>query len=344
MKKINLSLVIAFMLCSQLLTAQDIFKQHGFTKEPLTLSNGNYNEFFNNDEVVQIGTALLNTKTNKVVAFVGEDTIKASYKSEFSSRWLSPDPKAELFFNWSPYNYVLNTPVNAIDPSGRLVIFVNGFTPLKSEQGTSAYWRSGQVQVFPEGCNNCYMARISFDETAMNHFDDHKAKYLDGSLGGVSGFLKGSTSAATRSGEGYEKGQEEAAAVIIGLQRSGGVITESIKVFTHSMGAAYAKGYIKALKEFAEKYPQLANGLKISEFDFDPYQAGDLSVIDKVYTKQVTHLGLIADEKQNGIDNNGNEYKEDNSSDAHSIYTFIESIQNLGEGTYKYINGQWVKQ
>jgi hypothetical protein len=107
------------MLCAQLINAQDIFKQHGFSKEPLTLSDGRYNEFFNNDEVVQIGTVLLNTKTNKVVAFVEEDTVKTSYLAEFSSRWLSIDPLARKYPQISPYVYVSNNPVNAIDPDGK---------------------------------------------------------------------------------------------------------------------------------------------------------------------------------------------------------------------------------
>ena len=97
MKKLSLFIGIAFMLYSQLINAQDIFKHHGFTKEPLTLSDGRYKEFFDNDEVVQIGTVLLNTKTNKVVAFVEEDTMKISYLAEFSSRWLSIDPLARKY-------------------------------------------------------------------------------------------------------------------------------------------------------------------------------------------------------------------------------------------------------
>jgi RHS repeat-associated protein len=259
-------------------------------------------------------------------------------------RWTIIDPKAEFYFNWSPYTYVLNTPTNAVDPSGKLIIFVNGFTSSKSEQGTSDYWRSGQVQVYPNGCNNCYQARYSFDETAMNTFDDHNAKYLDGSLGGIRGFFKGSGSSSTRSDEGYANGKEDAAAIIAGLERSGGVITESIKVFTHSMGGAYAKGYIKAILEYAKNNPELANGLKISEFDFDPFQAGDLSAIENVHTEQITHKGLIADEKQRGLDVGDNKYTEDPSSDSHSISTFVQSIQNLSEGTYKYIDGAWIKQ
>ncbi|MEZ5059885.1 MAG: RHS repeat-associated core domain-containing protein, partial [Saprospiraceae bacterium] len=40
-------------------------------------------------------------------------------------RWLSRDPLAEKYIGWSPYNFVLNTPIRAIDPNGEYVYFVN---------------------------------------------------------------------------------------------------------------------------------------------------------------------------------------------------------------------------
>jgi RHS repeat-associated protein len=69
--------------------------------------------------VVQIGTVKFNTRTNKVVEFLQEDTTKANYKSEFSSRWLNPDPHAETYYSVSPYVYVNNNPVINIDPDGQ---------------------------------------------------------------------------------------------------------------------------------------------------------------------------------------------------------------------------------
>ena len=119
MKKLSLFIGLLLITSFQLTHAQDIFKKHGFDKKPLTLSDGHYNEFFSNEEVVRIGTVLLNTKTNKVVAFVEEDTAKTAYEAEFSSRWMSIDPLARKYPQISPYVYVSNNPLNAIDPDGK---------------------------------------------------------------------------------------------------------------------------------------------------------------------------------------------------------------------------------
>ncbi len=34
-------------------------------------------------------------------------------------RWTTPDPHADRYYQWSPFIYVYNNPVNAIDPDGR---------------------------------------------------------------------------------------------------------------------------------------------------------------------------------------------------------------------------------
>ncbi|WP_146917284.1 RHS repeat domain-containing protein, partial [Flavobacterium columnare] len=48
----------------------------------------------------------------------------ARYLDMKTSLWLNIDPLAEKYPNISPYAYVANNPVNAIDPDGRDIIFV----------------------------------------------------------------------------------------------------------------------------------------------------------------------------------------------------------------------------
>jgi hypothetical protein len=125
-----------FILCALLLLmfagnnikAQNPFKEYGYDPGVLTLSNGKYNEFFKYDTIVQIGTIFFNTITEKVVAYIEPDTIadEVAYEPEVVSRWLAPDPLAEKYVEWSPYNYTYNNPVLFIDPNGMEGVVVTG--------------------------------------------------------------------------------------------------------------------------------------------------------------------------------------------------------------------------
>jgi len=46
----------------------------------------------------------------------------ARYYAPPVSQWLSPDPLAEKYPAFSPYNYTLNNPVRLVDPDGRVPI------------------------------------------------------------------------------------------------------------------------------------------------------------------------------------------------------------------------------
>lgn len=97
------------------------FKEFGYKAKIATLSKGKYLEFHDLDSIVQVGSVMINTKTNKIVTIIEKDTLppsEATLKPEIISRWMSPDPLSEEFPDKSPYNFVNNNPLRFIDPLG----------------------------------------------------------------------------------------------------------------------------------------------------------------------------------------------------------------------------------
>jgi hypothetical protein len=180
----------------------------------------------------------------------------------------------------------------------------------------------------------------------MNELDDQHARYVDGGGNVIKGYhpfrsllfpgLSG-VGAGDRQGAGYRQGSDEAAAVIESLHRTGGVIDESIKVITHSMGGAYGKGYIQAILDYAK-----AHGIKIKvdfEADFAPFQTGQQKAVKGVKTYQYSH-----DESVAGNDPIQGEIQMNTSKDdqSHSIFSFLDDIKNLPAGKYKVVDGKIV--
>lgn len=99
------------------------FAEYGYTPKVATLSQGQFNESFDNDTIVQIGSVLFNTKSKQIVAFVEYDTLysEATLEPDIVSRWMSPDPLADHpnQIGLSPYQYGWNNPIYWTDPDGR---------------------------------------------------------------------------------------------------------------------------------------------------------------------------------------------------------------------------------
>jgi hypothetical protein len=287
------------------------------------------------------------------------------------------DGKAEFYFATSPYVYALNQPTNAIDPDGNLVIFINGNhfgfgAPGASYWQTTQYDKVGQTyagqRYGEEFYRPVYKARsVSFDGQVMDQLGDHNARYYDGSGGGWHPFGDhggggdiGSTggrisaTAAGRFNLGYGAGARDAKTIIENLARDkSGNIVETIKVVTHSMGGAYGKGFVAALKAYIKTLPkeQQKQILISLVADFDPYQAGDLTADPDIKTKQFLHknkmnvggMGWLANEQEQGMDE-GDVHTNTGSSTDHSIFSFFNDIGKLEEGTYTWDGSKWVKQ
>lgn len=283
-------------------------------------------------------------------------------------RWNVMDGKGELYFGSSPYIYASNTPIQAVDPDGDLVIFINGMHG--GEGGKADYWRTYEDIRYMSGTNSflgfkwnsygTYRSETSaFDKSVMNQLGDQNAIYRDGAIGGIYniinqyGTIGSNTSASARIAGGYSQGKKDAKTIIENLARdkTSGEIVETIKIITHSMGGAYGKGYIKALREYIRTLPkELQSQIKISLVaDFDPFQAGDLNAGNNTPTFQFVHagngnilgMGWLANEEESG---NVNVYTNTGTSSAHSIMTFFNDISKLAEGTYKWNGTSWVKQ
>ena len=178
-------------------------------------------------------------------------------------RWNSTDPYASLYSPYSPYCFALNSPIQAIDRDGELVIYANGLrfgasfkrgiyrlfvpearklgdSPL-AEDGEEVYSRYFQINGSEKESND-YWGQIR--EQFNNYFHDDNNAYVDGTN-------KWWSTAKQRSEEG-----ELAALTLDKKIKSGEVVLkpgETIKIVAHSQGGAYAAGLAKKL--IAMGYP-----------------------------------------------------------------------------------------
>ena len=93
------------------------FKQFGYDVLVASSSKGEFNEFHDQTDIVEIGSVLFNTKTHEIVKILDKDETTINISSATAA--MSIDPLCEKYYWISPYAYVANNPLKYIDPDGR---------------------------------------------------------------------------------------------------------------------------------------------------------------------------------------------------------------------------------
>ncbi len=152
-------------------------------------------------------------------------------------RWLNVDPQGKEYPGYSPYTYALNTPIQAKDPDGNIVIFINGLWG----------WPNGVTALLQDYWGNWGKRR--WVDVAQDAIGDHKARFYDGSLGGTSQSMPGNrysnTNMSYRISEGKKAGYNDAKSIIDKLDKD-----ETIKIVTNSMGSAFERGFTQGLLQY----------------------------------------------------------------------------------------------
>ena len=155
------------------------------------------------------------------------------------NRFNQPDPLCEEYYHISPYAYCANNFINALDPDGKKIIFINGYLGFGSPQGGKAYWSN------------------SFISGAQNFFKDNSKPFFTNVKHGIL------SSAISRHKNGYNYAKENFSSLTDGMNKD-----ETFKIISHSMGGAFSTG----MKEYLEE-----QGWNIESSIFiNTYQSGSI--------------------------------------------------------------------
>ncbi|MBX2921104.1 MAG: hypothetical protein KF746_02845 [Chitinophagaceae bacterium] len=95
------------------------YKDIGKKGEILTLTKGEFEEFFDEEDIQQIGTNLVNIRTMKVVKVLTEEEAGKRLDNTTGKRFLSVDPLTTKYPELTPYQFASNRPIDGIDLDGR---------------------------------------------------------------------------------------------------------------------------------------------------------------------------------------------------------------------------------
>jgi hypothetical protein len=134
MKKTLLTLLIlsiSIVLHSQ---NENPFKEFGYDVLVATSSKGEFIEFHDQTDIVEIGSVLFNRHTNEIVKVLDKDETTIDISSATTA--MSIDPLCEKYYWISPYVYCANNPIKYVDYRGDSISLA-GMQGLDNALGTN---------------------------------------------------------------------------------------------------------------------------------------------------------------------------------------------------------------
>jgi RHS repeat-associated protein len=165
-------------------------------------------------------------------------------------RWLSLDPLQVKYPSLSAYNFAGNTPIQAVDPDGKLILFVNGYQGAKDfvyDVITTVGIPAALIRAFCSDDQICPEEISHFDKG--NYWDkiDDKFKERIGDQNAV--YADGSSHMFSSADRRLNAGKEAGLNMLKKIE-SGDIKLipgETIKIVAHSQGCAYAAGMAEVL-------------------------------------------------------------------------------------------------
>lgn len=212
-------------------------------------------------------------------------------------RWVSVDPLQSKYPSLSPYNYVANSPINAIDPDGRLIIFINGlrfnegatdqrrrrpgiiFSKINPMPGVYPEYRAGALRDYWVDKENSFGRAVDMVQKFQERIQDYNAVF-------VSGSAEHPTKTEDRFNDGVNNAMEFHAKV-----QSGEISLandETIKIVTHSQGAAHGEGFAKQLMKYKDDNGNPLYKIEVI-YNVTPHQPTDISNPEGVRGVQYSH-------------------------------------------------------
>ena len=207
-------------------------------------------------------------------------------------RWMNIDPLAEKYTNLSPYSYVANNVVNAIDPDGRLIIFVGGLRGIFNSNdqqfwrrtgfyktqdalygSNHPYWNTGQDKL------NSFGQQADLIQTFTSFHNDTNHLFTSGSAGIMSsanGRMRQGVRNAKQFYRKYKKGKVELAD------------GEAIRIVSHSQGGAHAAGFADQLRTYKDADGNSLFNIEVI-FYITPHQGGNITTPVGIQSFQFSH-------------------------------------------------------